>query len=391
MLIAMGSVSMSLYTPAMPTLVEIFRTDPSTIKLTLSIYFFGYAFAQLISGPLSDAWGRRPTTLCFLGMYLAGSTICALAPTVELLLAGRLLQGIGAAGGVVLSRAIVRDQFVGQTSARIMNTIGLMVSLGPSFAPTLGGFLLTGFGWHSIFLLMVGYGFLLVGLVLFILPETLPQRDFSHLHPRRMLHNYFTLLTDPTFMRPSMVIGLTLGGLYTMAAILPFVLVDMVGLTPTQFGLGMLVQSGAYISGSMVVRQALKHRPAHVMVPFGLAIILGAGAAMAIVYRTIEPSFLSIMIPVGVWAFGIAFIMPAMTTDALANFPKMAGAAAALTGFMQIGGGFLGTLIAALFGAPLTALATLLPAMGVIAVSLHYGLRYLARKRHQETDTVPAE
>lgn len=392
MLIVMGSVSMALYTPAMPLLVDIFKTDPGTIKLTLTIYFFGYAFAQLISGPLSDAWGRRPTTLCFLAFYLAGSVVCALAATVEMLLVGRLLQGIGAAGGVVLSRAIVRDQFIGQTSTRIMNTIGLMVSLGPSFAPTLGGFLLTAFGWHSIFLVMVGYGLILVGLVIFILPETLPHRDLSNLHPGRIIRNYVTLLTDRTFMRPSMVIGLTLGGLYTMAAILPFVLVDTVGLTPTQFGLAMLMQSGAYILGSIVVRQMLKHRTAHFMVPFGLATILTAGAAMAVVFRIIEPSFLSVMVPVGIWAFGIAFIMPAMTTDALANFPTMAGAAAALTGFMQIGGGFLGTLLAALFGDPLTALGTLLPLMAVTAVIIQLTMGGSSHKRGAPTSTIaPAE
>ncbi|WP_239025015.1 multidrug effflux MFS transporter [Rhodoligotrophos defluvii] len=390
LLVAMGSISMALYTPAMPALVHTFQTDPATIKLTLSVYFAGFSVAQLISGPFSDAFGRRPTTLAFFAIYIAGSLICAVTPTVDWLLAGRVLQGIGAAAGVALSRAIVRDQFTGQASARIMNAIGMTLALGPAISPTLGGILLTSFGWHAIFIAMVLYGAGLAALVVFALPETLAERDPSKLRPRTMLRNYAMLIRDGRFAKPTLVIALCLGGLYTMAAILPFVLVDKVGLTPTQFGLGMLMQSGSFLAGAMIVSQILRHRDARKVVPVGLGAILISGIAMAVVLRTVEPSFLSVMIPVGIWAFGLAFVLPATTTDALAPFPKVAGSASALMGFLQIGAGFTGTLAAALFGEPLTALATLLPIMGVTAGLIHLSaLR--SRKQASASSIAPAE
>ncbi|WP_342640662.1 multidrug effflux MFS transporter [Rhodoligotrophos ferricapiens] len=391
LLVAMGSISMALYTPAMPTLVRTFQTDPATIKLTLTVYFAGFSLAQLISGPVSDAFGRRPTTLAFFVIYILGSLICAVTPTVDWLLVGRVLQGIGAAAGVALSRAMVRDQFTGQASAQIMNAIGITLTLGPALSPTLGGLLLTSFGWHSIFIAMVIYGCGLAALVTFALPETLPQRDPSKLQPRTILRNYSILLFDSRFVRPTLVMALSVGGLYTMAAILPFVLVDQVGLTPTQFGMGMLLQSGSFLLGSLIVSRILKHRDARKVVPFGLAAILISGLTMAVVLRVIEPSFLSVMLPVGIWAFGLAFVLPAITTDALAPFPKVAGSASALMGFLQIGAGFAGTLVSALFAEPLTALATLLPLMGLATALIYASGGKSGRKPGTASGVAPAE
>ncbi|WP_144294594.1 multidrug effflux MFS transporter [Rhodoligotrophos appendicifer] len=390
-LVAMGSVSMALYTPAMPALVKFFATDPATIKLTLTAYFFGFAFAQLISGPMSDALGRRPTALGFFVFYMLGSLICVVAPSVTWLLVGRILQGIGAAAGVALSRAIVRDQFTGQASAKIMNTIGLMLALGPALSPTIGGVMLLAFGWHSIFVLMLIYGIGLILLVIFGLPETLAERDPAHLRPLRILRNYLTLLSDRRFLAPSLIVGLTLGGLYTLAGILPFVLVDKVGLTEIEFGLGMLMQSASFLTGAGLTGQILKHREARTMVPVGLGFVLLGAIAMAIVLRLVEPTFLTVMIPVGIWAFGIAFLLPSTTTDALAHFPTMAGAASAMMGFLQIGGGFAGTAIASLFNDPLEALATIMPIMGFGALAIYLTIGGSGRSRRPVTVATAAE
>src|SRR3954463_11093225 len=162
LIVALGAISMSLYTPAMPALVDAFNTTPATVKLTLTVYFGGFAFAQLVCGPLSDAYGRRPIALGSFSIYLLGSVIAALSPTIQWLVVGRILQGIGVAAGIAISRAIVRDQFTGQRSARIMNLIGLMLAVGPAVSPTIGGVLLSTLGWHSIFLVMVVYGIVAV-------------------------------------------------------------------------------------------------------------------------------------------------------------------------------------------------------------------------------------
>ncbi len=139
LLVALGPISMALYTPAMPTLVAAFGTTVGAVKATLTLYFAGFALAQLVCGPLSDAYGRRPVLIGFLSLYVIASVAAAMAPSVGVLMAARLVQGIGAACGTAISRAIVRDSFTGATSARIMNTIGIFLAIGPALSPSIGG------------------------------------------------------------------------------------------------------------------------------------------------------------------------------------------------------------------------------------------------------------
>ena len=378
MLVALGPISLSLYTPAMPQLVHVFSTDVATIKLTLTTYFAGFALSQLVCGPLSDGFGRRKTALGFTFIYLVASVVAASAPSVEWLLGARLVQGIGAAAGVSVARAMVRDLHTGEASVRILNMIGVLLAIGPAASPTLGGIALDLFGWQSIFFFMVGYGAILTVVLLTLTPETLAHPDPSRLRPARLVCNYGRLLVSPAFLCPSLVFGCTAGGLYTMATLLPFVMIDEVGLTPTLFGFSMIMQSGSYLIGAIVMRRLLRRFEAHRMVPFGIAMMVIAGALLATGLRLAPPSFLSVMGPVALFAFGIAFISPSMQTAALAYFPDIAGSAAALMGFFQMGGGFLGSAVSAAIGRPVFSLATIIPAMIAIAVAAHYGLRALA-------------
>lgn len=376
LIVALGSVSLSLYTPAMPALVEAFGTRPATIKLTLSIYFCGFAFAQLVCGPLSDAYGRKPVALAFYSIYLTGSLMAAASPTVVWLLAGRALQGIGVAAGITVSRAIVRDQFTGQASARIMNLIGLMLAIGPAVSPTIGGLILSTVGWHAIFLVMVAYGLAVVVILAAFFRETNRAPDSAMARPGRALRNYALLLSDRRFMRSGMVLGLTLGGIYTLAALLPFVMIERVGLSPLQFGVAMTAQTGSYFAGAALTGRLLRQVDSRRLVPVGLGLVLLGAAWFGIGLRLVEPSVLTVMGAVGVWAFGSALIIPGATTGALAGFGCIAGAASALTGFLQIGGGLAGSAVGALlFGDPFTALTTVVPVMALLAAVSFVTLR----------------
>ena len=270
LIVALGSVSMALYTPAMPTLVEVLQTTPAAIKMSLSVYLFGFAFAQLVCGPLSDAFGRRPVALGFFSIYVLGSVIAVVSPSITWLLIGRALQGIGVAAGVAISRAIVRDQFTGQSSARIMNLIGLMLAVGPAVSPTIGGVLLSTLGWHSIFLVMVVYGIVALLVMGFWCVETNVAPNPAQAYPGQILRNYAMLLRDRGFMRGSLVLGCAVGAFYTMAVILPFVLMEKIGLTPTQFGLVMLAQTGSYALGAAVTGRLLRRIEVMRLVPIGL-------------------------------------------------------------------------------------------------------------------------
>ncbi|MGQ3210668.1 MAG: multidrug effflux MFS transporter [Shinella sp.] len=388
-LVALGPVSMALYTPAMPELVHAFASTESAIKLTLSLYFAGFALSQLVSGTMSDVLGRRKTTLIFMAVYLAGSLMAAFAPTIEVLLAGRLVQGIGASVGMTVSRAIVRDQFTGTEAARIMNMVGMMLAIGPAVSPTLGGLALGLFGWQSIFFLMVGFALTACGAVYFCMTETTtPDPAKGHIGP--ILRGYRELATSSRFVSATLVMAGAVGALYGQATMLPFVLIDRVGLTPTQFGVGMLMQSGFFFAGTVVVRFLMrKMPPARIVFP-GLCFIGIASILIAATSHLMEPTFLSVMGPVGIYAFGIAFVMPYMMTAAMEPFPHIAGSTSAAMGFIQMGSGFIAGLIAAAIGLPLFAFGTIIPAMGLMAI-LSYAWYRTICARDAQLLTEPAE
>ncbi|MBS3647910.1 multidrug effflux MFS transporter [Pseudaminobacter sp. 19-2017] len=367
LLVAIGPVSMALYTPAMPEIVHAFGTTEAAVKLTLSVYFAGFALAQLVCGPLSDGLGRKPVTYGFLAIYLVASLLAMIAPNVHVLIVARLLQGVGAAVGWAIARAIVRDLFTHERSARIMNLIGLILAVGPAVSPTLGGLTMELAGWHAIFVLMFVAALGIILAVRLIMVETV-QRDISRIRPRALIGSYRQVLASPYFVLSSLVLSGSVGALYTQATVLPFILMDRVGFTPSQFGAGMLMQSGMYFAGSLAVRQLLGRFGAFRLVPVGLAFIGLGSVAVAVTLRVYEPCFLGVMGPVALFSFGIAFVIPATATATLAPFPHIAGAASSMSGFFQMGGGLLGGLICAAMGDPVVAMATVIPAMGLLAI-----------------------
>jgi len=368
MLSAIGPVSMALFTPAMPEIVHAFGTTEGVVKLTLTLYFAGFAFAQLVCGPLSDGFGRKPIILSFMALYLAATIAALVSPTIHLLIAARFLQGVGAAAGIAASRAIVRDLFAGEKSARIMNLIGVILAIGPAISPTLGGLTMELFGWHAIFIFMLAMSVAVMLVVHFALAETV-HRDLSRIRPRALFGSYASLLTSPHFMTAAIVIAGSAGAIYAQATILPFVLINRVGLTPTQFGMGMLMQTGGYLAGSLIARPLMARFGAFRLVPIGLGIMLAGAVAIASGLRLYEPDYLLVMGPVGIYTFGIAFVLPAMQTAVLAPFPRIAGASSAMAGFMQMGAGLVCGSLAAFFSDPVEALATIIPAMGLIATA----------------------
>ena len=368
LLVAVGPISMAIYTPAMPTLVRAFDTSDALIKLTLALYFAGFALTQLICGPLSDAFGRRKITALFMGLYLLGGLAAVLAPSVGWLLAARLLQGIGASVGVATARAIVRDQFVGETSSRIMNSIGIMLAIGPALAPTIGGFTLALAGWHAIFGVMVILAIAVIGVVLGCMRETTVP-DPRLIRPKALLASYRRIATSRRFLATGLTLGGSTGALYTLATVLPFVLIDRAGLTPMQFGVGMLGQTGMFFLGSVVLKLLSGRIRADRLVAPGLVLIGIGGLSLVASIWLLPVSYLSIMAPIGFYAFGIAFVMPAMTTAALSQFPDIAGAAAAALGFVQMGMGLVGGMFCALIGEPVLATQLVIPCLAILAIA----------------------
>lgn len=367
LLVAVGPFSMSLYTPAMPEIVQYFGTTDAAVRLSLSLFFAGFAVAQLVCGPLSDGLGRRPVTIAFMLIYAAASIMAVFAETIETLIAARFLQGIGAAVGVAMSRAIVRDLFANEQSARILNIIGMILGIAPATAPIIGGLTMEFFGWHAIFIVMAGAGLTIVTMAILVMKETV-QRDISRIQPRALIATYRQLLGNKHFITASITNATTSGVLYSVATVMPFILIQQVGLTAGTFGLVMLIQSGSYLAGSVALRFLMPHFGAFRLVPVGLGLTGLASLLMLILLRLYEPSVLLVMGPMGVFTFGLAMITPAASTAAMQPFGRNAGAASALLGFMQMGTGLVGGVIMTLMGDPVHAMATVIPCLGACAV-----------------------
>ena len=188
-------------------------------------------------------------------------------------------------------------------------------------------------------------------------------------------------------MRFSLIMSCAFGGLYTLPALLPFVLIDMIGLTPTQYGLATLIQTASYASGNLVTMQLLRRYEAVRLVPFGIAIFVVAAAILAIGLRIFPPSLATIIGPTALWAFGSAWIVPGATTGALANAGSRAGAASAFMAFLQIGGGLAGTLLAALlFADAFQALINVMPALAIVGAAGYALLAGGIRRRQRQPD-----
>lgn len=382
MLVAIGPVSMALYTPAMTDLVTAFGSTDAVVKLTLTLYFGGFAFAQLIAGPLSDVLGRRPVTIAFMALYCAGSLLALFAPTVEVLIFARFVQGVGASVGVAISRALVRDLFTNDQSSRIMNLIGIILALGPAFAPTLGGLMLLVFGWRSLFVVMLVIGIGVIAVIYFCMSETVVA-DRKKLNLRGLAASYRRVLGNAHFLTATGVIAGALGAIYAQATFLPFILMGDIGLSPQQFGVSMLAQSGSFFAASLVARNLMARIGAERLVTPGLVMIVAGSIGTATLLFG-PPSFWHVMVPVAIYSCGIAFVMPAMSTAALAPFDKAAGAAAALMGFFQMGAGLLVGSLGALFADTLVAMAVFIPIMGLGAT-----VSYLLHRRLVPDDSGP--
>jgi DHA1 family bicyclomycin/chloramphenicol resistance-like MFS transporter len=369
-LIALGPISMNLYTPALTRLAAELATTDAMIKASVSAYLFGFALAQLVCGPLSDRFGRRPVLIGCLCLYLVGAALGGIAESGAALLAARLVQGIGACASVALSRVMVADQFEGDRAARIMSLMSMILSLAPAAAPVIGGALVVHASWRFLFVAMAAYGAALL-IVAWRLPETHRTPDPYAIRPRRVLANYVYLMTSPPFLGDVLLSALMVGGYYTVAAVAPFVLMGRIGLSPTQFGAVSACYMGAYFAGALATNRLLLWISAARLIRLGLVLVAGGAIALSLDLLVQGASTLGVVGATCVWVFGMAFIVPGLTMSALRRFPKMSGAAAAAMGCLQMSTGFAGSALVTVFTDSVLAMATIPPAMALLGVAAY--------------------
>jgi DHA1 family bicyclomycin/chloramphenicol resistance-like MFS transporter len=358
---AFGPLSIDMYLPALPVMTGEFHSSAPVMQLTLSAFIIGLALGQLVIGPLSDALGRRRPLVAGLALYAVGSVLCAVSPTAELLIAARGVQAVGAAAGIVIARASVRDLFSGTAMTKFFSMLMLVTGLAPILAPIVGGQVLTLTSWRGVFVVLTVFGVLLLAVVAVAMPEPLPAELRTPARPLTILRTYAGFLADRTFLGYALASGLMFGGLFAYVSGSSFVLQGVYGLTPQQFSLVFGMNGVGIVLAGQLNGRIVGRFPERTLLTAGLLASAagGFGVLLAVVAHL---GLIGLLVPLFVLASSIGLVMPNSSSLALAENAKSAGSAAALLGVLQFMIGGVATPLVGL-GGPGTAL----PMVGVMA------------------------
>lgn len=372
-LVAVGPLSTDLYLPSLPAIGRALNADVAQVQLTLSAYMCAFALAQLAYGPLSDRFGRRPVAIAGIVIYALASLACALAPTIEALIWARAGQAAGACAGVVLGRAIVRDVYGRDGAARALAVVGSIMAFAPAIGPVFGGFVEIAFGWRWNFVLLLGFAAALLAAMIFGLDETNAHKDPAATDPSRMLRNFALLLTSRVYLGYALVVSLCYGGFFAFISGSPFVLIDVLGLSPPEYAGFFLLCVVGFVVGAQTTVRLNKSWGSDRLLRLGSGLNVAGGAAMLIVAASglATPGLLGATLltaPMMVYMAGMGIVLPNGQGAALGPYPTMAGAASALMGFIQMATAALtGIVFGALHAGGTTALPAIVLACGIAA------------------------
>ncbi|MGQ0662378.1 MAG: multidrug effflux MFS transporter [Pseudomonadota bacterium] len=333
-LVLLGQMSTSLYLPSLPSLPAALATDPASVQLTMTAFLAAFAVAQLVYGPVSDRLGRRPVLLAGIALYIFGSLACALAPTIGALIAGRLVQGMGACAGMTITRAVVRDRFEHAEATRALALIGVALTLGPALGPILGGQLEVWFGWRAGFVALVAFGLVVMVAVDRRLAESL--RHPVATRSMSLFRTYGVLLASRAFWGHLLIVSGFFGALFAYATGVPFVLIELLGMSPDLFGFVFLLTALGYVAGSMIASRAAGRVPGERLVAIGVWLSLAGASLMLGLVAAGHLSPATVVGPMVVYFVGFGLALPSLLVGAMAAFPAIAGAASALIGFAQM-------------------------------------------------------
>jgi len=367
-LIAVAPLAMDIYLASMPSMTRALATSPERVQLTLSVYMYGWGAAQLLAGPLSDRFGRRPALLGGLAVFVVASVACALSTTVTMLIAARAVQAVSMAMIAVVPRAVVRDMHAGDRAAYMLSLMGMVVGIAPIVAPILGSHLHAWLGWQANFWFVALYGVALLIWVAWSLPETLRARNPGATMPSVMLANFGRLLRSKRYVGYVLMVAFTTGGLFAFLAGSAFVFVSVLGRSEQDFGLlfGAVMLgniTGATLGSRLVPRWGIDRligRASWLLVISGLALAALAWLGLR------HPA--AIVLPMFVYMVGLMTTMPPAQAGALTPFPEIAGSAASLLSFVQFVMGSTAALVVGLaFDGTPRAMATTIAIAAVLA------------------------
>lgn len=367
---AVGPLSLNILAPAMPGLIATFNADPGAVQLTLSLFLFGMAISQLVLGPLSDRFGRRPVTIAGLALTVVANFAALAATSITGLIVARALQAFGATCGIVIARAVIRDLYERDRAASMIGWVTMAMVVAPMLAPLIGGALDTTLGWQGIFAFVGLFAAAVLGWTMLVLPETRAVSTSEGV--ARFLSGTKSLLTDPKFIGYALVSTFNSAMFFTFIGGAPHVVVAIMHRAPTEYGVWFVILSLAYMAGNFAAGRWSAKYGVDTMIKAGVALTV-LGAAVGVAWMLIDPQGGPpvVFAPQMIIGFASGFMLPNAIAGAVSVRPHAAGTAAGITGFLQMG---LGAATSQLIGHLLAGAATGLPLALIVLVLCACGL-----------------
>ena len=371
LLSSIGPFAIDMYLPAMPQIGEALGTSVQGMQGTIVAYFIAFGLAQLVYGPWADRSGRKPPLYAGIAVFLVGSVVCTLAPTVEWLLVGRAIQGLGGAALMVVPRAIIRDLYTGPAATRLMAAVMMVISVSPMLAPLAGSGLMAVFGWRTIFGALVVAALASLTILALFQPETLHDKDRQPFNLAAMRRGAAVLFTDPLFMGLTFLGGFGMASFFVFIASASFVYTGTFGLSPTGFSLAFAVNAIGFFGASQVAGPlGMRHGAPKVM----------AWASLGFAVFTVALFALALAGVVNLWLCmaGLFFanaclglIIPTAMVMALDEHGDIAGLASSLGGTLQmLAGGLMIVAAGPFFDGTATPMLGAIALCGVLVLAL---------------------
>jgi DHA1 family bicyclomycin/chloramphenicol resistance-like MFS transporter len=371
-LIALPALGTDLFVPSLPILARGLQVEVAAAQLTLTAYFFGLAAGQLLWGPLSDRFGRKPVLLSALTLMLASTLAAAFMTSVAAVGSARLIQGFAMSSGAVIVRSIVRDLYAHEQAARLLATVTIVFSIVPITAPLAGALLVGGGSWQAIFWCLAAAAALLLAWTGFGLAETAPAERRS-IHPVDLARTFCSILRERRFVAPFLLILCSHIGILSWVSNSAFTLVSGLGVSVGAYSLMFSTVMCGQIGGAWSSRRLVPRLGIPRLLRSGAAIMLAGGATAAVLAWLGVAHWLAVVVPFFVFLFGTALIVPNATASALSPFPATAGSASSLIGAIGFtAGAIVSSLLGAAFDGSARPMATVAAFAGTAAFTLEW-------------------
>lgn len=378
---ALGPLATDLYLPSLPHIGAELGAGPASVQLTLSAYLIGFSAGQIVYGPISDSFGRKPVLLVAFAIFLAATVACALAGSIEVLIGARVVQAFGGAGPIILARTIVRDLYEGPRAGRELSMMGSIMGVTPVIAPIFGGFLQVAFGWRASFVSMAVGAAVLVALAAFLLPETIRIRQTGALSPASILRSYGIVLRHRGYVVYVGLLALSYAGLFAFISASSFVMQGVYGLDEIRFGIAFAICSMSFVFGTLIGTRIVSRRGFDRTIGVGVACLALGGLGQLLGVVLFPGRLMGLIAPEMLYFMGIGLVLPQAMAAAMSPFPERAGAASSLAGFVQmVFASVTGAVIGLFVGGSALPLVIASALSGVCALALFHGTKRLRRK-----------